>query len=80
MLKCVGLLSPIFWDNFPTEARKLDKLGAILASLDGVEHYGAYRTQLRFDAQVWGPTTEIRIFTVTQNQKFRRRVRIPKPP
>ncbi len=49
-------------------------------SLARAEHYGTYRTPLRFDAQVWGPTTEIRLFTVTQNQKSQCRARLPKPP
>ncbi len=51
-----------------------------LDSLTRAEHYGTYRNPLRFDAQVWGPTTKIRLFTVTQNQKLRYRARFPKSP
>ncbi len=34
------------------------------------ELYDTYRTPLRFDAHAWGPTTKIRVVTVTQNQKL----------
>ncbi len=46
-------------------------------SLVRAEHYRTYRLMLRFDAQVWGPTTKIQLFIVTQNQNYR--ASLPKP-
>ncbi len=39
-----------------------------------------YLTPLRFDAQVWSPSTKIRLFAVTQNQNFKCRDRLPRLP
>ncbi len=68
-----GFFKDNFWNThrIPTRFVPFD-------SMAHVEHYDTYLSPLRFDAQVWGPTTKIRHFTVTQNQKFVRRV--PKSP
>ncbi len=56
VLHCV--LNELHEDNFPRRQGSWTNL-APFDFLARAEHYGTYLTPLRFDAQVFGPTTKI---------------------